>query len=58
MPNDPRKHPWNVLADFVEALAQPVAQAEVGKLVKWERRVQVPPLPSSTFLYLPIAVVR
>lgn len=43
MPNDPRKHPWNILADFVEALTQPVAQAEVGKLVGWERRVQVPP---------------
>lgn len=38
---DPARHPWNVLADFVDSLAGAEARRAVQKLVDWDRKLQV-----------------
>lgn len=41
VPKDPKKHPWNTLADFVEGVTEPVAREAMQKMVSLERRSQV-----------------
>eukprot|EP00208_Stichococcus_sp_RCC1054_P002596 CAMPEP_0206146364 /NCGR_PEP_ID=MMETSP1473-20131121/30120_1 /ASSEMBLY_ACC=CAM_ASM_001109 /TAXON_ID=1461547 /ORGANISM="Stichococcus sp, Strain RCC1054" /LENGTH=307 /DNA_ID=CAMNT_0053542879 /DNA_START=263 /DNA_END=1183 /DNA_ORIENTATION=+ len=40
VPKDPKKHPWNTLADFVEGVTEPVAREAMQKMVSLERRSQ------------------
>lgn len=39
-PRDPARHPWNLLADFIEALKGDQVRREMQVLVEWERRVE------------------
>lgn len=39
--HDPARHPWNSLADFIEALEGSQVRKEMQVLVDWERRVEV-----------------
>lgn len=38
---DPARHPWNVLADFIDSLVDAEARQAVQKLVDWDRKLQV-----------------
>jgi hypothetical protein len=40
-PRDPARHPWNVLADFIEAIDDKQVQQEIQVFVSWERKVEV-----------------
>lgn len=39
-PRDPARHPWNVLADFIEAIDDKQVQQEIQVFVSWERKVE------------------
>lgn len=39
-PRDPARHPWNALADFIEALEGDEVRKQMQVVVEWERRVE------------------